>query len=187
MQGFGEGRWLLAVSADLLAGIGRAAQMKMPREPGHVHGRLLPNHPRHGHLPRVAPRQLLQGGLSPPGDSRPFGLQPPGYLFPVRAPFLARPGAAMARFLQHRRPDLGEAIRDGSFVLASLLLAACRAFFPRFMGWRVERRCPPASRLAGRCAQTLARRPVESPKRSRVFSPRRSAMLRKRLVTGWGP
>jgi hypothetical protein len=62
----------------------------------------------------------------------------------VRAPFRARPGAAMARFLQHRRPDLGEAIRDRSFVLGSLLLPACRTLLSRFNGWRVERRYPPA-------------------------------------------
>ena len=39
---------------NLLAGVGRTAQVKMRREPFHVHGGLLPNHPGNGHLARVA-------------------------------------------------------------------------------------------------------------------------------------
>jgi hypothetical protein len=152
MQGFGEGRWLLAVSADLLAGIGRAAQMKMPREPGHVHGRLLPNHPRHGHLPRVAPRQLLQGGLAQPGDRQAFGQQPPGFLFPVRAPFRACPVAAMARLLEHRRAHLEHPFRK---CLAAPIPAPAQI-------------APPAIRLRPRCGDSaavprLGARPVVEP------------------------
>ena len=95
MQGFGEGRWLLPVTADLLAGIGCTAQVKVRRQPGHAHGRLLPNQPRNGHLPWVASRQLLHVVHAQPGDGHSFDQQAPGFLRTVRAPFRACPVAAM--------------------------------------------------------------------------------------------
>jgi hypothetical protein len=57
------------------------------------------------------PRQPFHVVPAQPSHLHPFSQQPPGFLLTVRAPFLACPGAAMARLLEHRRAHLEHPVR----------------------------------------------------------------------------